>query len=541
MPDINFDCSRCGLNMDADEALQGMEVKCPECGMTLEVPTRMASADISEETPLAFINFDCTNCGQNMDADQTLQGLNVECPECGMMLEVPAGMASADISEETPLAFINFDCTNCGQNMDADQTLQGMDVECPRCGMMLEVPTGMASAGPVPRRVTIPRMDRVEPGESEGSAILRKVLVGAICVSGAALLLVTGLWLGSRRAATRITPAALQANASDPATGNDQHEASAQGDNADIPESDRGTASAGSPDLRMIPNSPTSEPTAEGVQPETSEPALIQDQNSTRPPGSQKSGVAQESVQPESTLTAKTAGEKTMVTGDDPGGRGVAGPPPPPVPKPGTAPAPPPIFREWTDVQGRKIQAEFIWADHEIVTIKTSDDKQFDLPMDRLAEADQAFVKTVMEDDQKRGTVRTAPIRIPAKLKQEANVAFASGFKYFIWIDVKQPVVREEGSAILFVPLNYVSNGVSPPAKVSFMPIFKRGGSYIAEGMAIALGDTPKMKHSGTYPAMHLDMDRKISGKGPCLIQMVDWETGNKKLSNEIYVVVDFK
>jgi predicted RNA-binding Zn-ribbon protein involved in translation (DUF1610 family) len=36
------------------------------------------------------VNFDCPKCGQNLDAPPDLAGLFVECPACGAVIRVPA-------------------------------------------------------------------------------------------------------------------------------------------------------------------------------------------------------------------------------------------------------------------------------------------------------------------------------------------------------------------------------------------------------------------------------------------------------------------
>lgn len=45
--------------------------------------------------PMSDINFDCPKCGQNLDAPPDLAGLFVECPSCGTVIKVPAGPGQA--------------------------------------------------------------------------------------------------------------------------------------------------------------------------------------------------------------------------------------------------------------------------------------------------------------------------------------------------------------------------------------------------------------------------------------------------------------
>jgi DNA-directed RNA polymerase subunit RPC12/RpoP len=35
------------------------------------------------------INWDCLECGQNLDADDDLAGLEIECPSCGKTIVIP--------------------------------------------------------------------------------------------------------------------------------------------------------------------------------------------------------------------------------------------------------------------------------------------------------------------------------------------------------------------------------------------------------------------------------------------------------------------
>ena len=51
MPDINFDCSACGQNLDAPEDLAGQEVACPACQAILRIPG--LSSDRDEATRLS--------------------------------------------------------------------------------------------------------------------------------------------------------------------------------------------------------------------------------------------------------------------------------------------------------------------------------------------------------------------------------------------------------------------------------------------------------------------------------------------------------
>lgn len=43
----------------------------------------------NKQTAMADLNFDCPKCGQNLDAPPELAGLFVECPACGNVVKVP--------------------------------------------------------------------------------------------------------------------------------------------------------------------------------------------------------------------------------------------------------------------------------------------------------------------------------------------------------------------------------------------------------------------------------------------------------------------
>ncbi len=43
---------------------------------------------------MSDINFDCPKCGQNLDAPPDLAGLFIECPSCNAIIKVPASPGS---------------------------------------------------------------------------------------------------------------------------------------------------------------------------------------------------------------------------------------------------------------------------------------------------------------------------------------------------------------------------------------------------------------------------------------------------------------
>lgn len=52
---------------------------------------------------MRMINFDCHKCGQNIDSPDSMAGLIVECPACNGVIRIPkssAGNSSANLSDE---------------------------------------------------------------------------------------------------------------------------------------------------------------------------------------------------------------------------------------------------------------------------------------------------------------------------------------------------------------------------------------------------------------------------------------------------------
>ena len=58
--------------------------------------------------------------------------------------------------------------------------------------------------------------------------------------------------------------------------------------------------------------------------------------------------------------------------------------------------APPAFARTWTDSSGKyEIEAEFVSFEDGIVTLKKTDGKITELPLDKLSEADREHVKSL--------------------------------------------------------------------------------------------------------------------------------------------------
>jgi DNA-directed RNA polymerase subunit RPC12/RpoP len=52
MPDINFDCSNCGQNLDAPENMAGVTILCPSCKKDIVIPVPPKPVDPDAEDSL---------------------------------------------------------------------------------------------------------------------------------------------------------------------------------------------------------------------------------------------------------------------------------------------------------------------------------------------------------------------------------------------------------------------------------------------------------------------------------------------------------
>ena len=47
---------------------------------------------------MRMINFDCHKCGQNIDAPESMGGLIVECPACNSVIKIPRVSAGDSVA-----------------------------------------------------------------------------------------------------------------------------------------------------------------------------------------------------------------------------------------------------------------------------------------------------------------------------------------------------------------------------------------------------------------------------------------------------------
>lgn len=88
--EVHFECFTCGQTFAVDVEAGGQEVRCPECGEHLVVPQVTGSG--AKDTPKRVgeeVHFACSTCSQPIAVEASAVGQEVRCPECGEHLVVP--------------------------------------------------------------------------------------------------------------------------------------------------------------------------------------------------------------------------------------------------------------------------------------------------------------------------------------------------------------------------------------------------------------------------------------------------------------------
>ena len=98
MPDLNFDCPQCGQNIDADTSLRGMSVDCPGCGATLVIPEADSPAGEDEVSPAPETQVACASCGSVFDVTGRISAEAFECPVC----QAPVRLTDAAETQPQP-------------------------------------------------------------------------------------------------------------------------------------------------------------------------------------------------------------------------------------------------------------------------------------------------------------------------------------------------------------------------------------------------------------------------------------------------------
>ena len=95
MPDIHFECPKCGQSIDAPEELAAQLVDCPACKETIEVPVRnrrVMPPGFSPPTP-APVSASLTKC-PSCRADVSAEA--AACPKCGHQFKYAGGINLKD-------------------------------------------------------------------------------------------------------------------------------------------------------------------------------------------------------------------------------------------------------------------------------------------------------------------------------------------------------------------------------------------------------------------------------------------------------------
>ncbi len=71
------------------------------------------------------------------------------------------------------MADINFDCPQCGQNLDAPEDMAGWAIDCPDCGQKIKIPIPAGQEPPRPEGAATPEDNATtglidDPSSSEG-------------------------------------------------------------------------------------------------------------------------------------------------------------------------------------------------------------------------------------------------------------------------------------------------------------------------------------------------------------------------------------
>jgi len=95
---INFDCPNCGQNIDAEPEMAGLEFPCPSCEETLTIPGEPLEASEAPEgeesapasPAVTTLKKKCASCGHFSESDAVI------CIECGYRFNSPDGNGGRD-------------------------------------------------------------------------------------------------------------------------------------------------------------------------------------------------------------------------------------------------------------------------------------------------------------------------------------------------------------------------------------------------------------------------------------------------------------
>lgn len=94
MPDIHFECTKCGQHIDAPEELAAQLIECPTCKETIEVPTRNPRKEVPKPVAIPAAsrgqNPLCRTCGEGALVKRTTFRMSGPVVVIGFILLIPS-------------------------------------------------------------------------------------------------------------------------------------------------------------------------------------------------------------------------------------------------------------------------------------------------------------------------------------------------------------------------------------------------------------------------------------------------------------------
>jgi len=183
---VRFKCPRCFLPLEVPSARAGAPYRCPRCQWVFTAPLstpkeipreeyslREGSEPSPEDEP-SYVAVTCPVCDTRMQALADHAGREIRCPDCGTRVVVPSPAETAtkkpktapvgeyalnrDVDEwrsrlQAKAVYITVTCPVCGTMMQAGEDQVGSEIVCPDCHVPAVVPpatrTKLPLAGPV--------------------------------------------------------------------------------------------------------------------------------------------------------------------------------------------------------------------------------------------------------------------------------------------------------------------------------------------------------------------------------------------------------
>ena len=137
MAEFTFNCPQCGQSVEADESFCGQTVECPRCGNGIVVPSIKSSSVSEAKTQPLY----CPNCGNACEVDGELAiGQHLICPYCSEKFAYPGTEQGSESfpqgghAEERRSEEITAKCPHCGTLYEVEQSYLGQEVTCDSCG-----------------------------------------------------------------------------------------------------------------------------------------------------------------------------------------------------------------------------------------------------------------------------------------------------------------------------------------------------------------------------------------------------------------------